>query len=493
MPPKKKPVKQDNPEVRIVFNEAGTSGLKEMGGVFAEAYLPTLQYPGAYQFYEKLRRSMPEIVIVRRTFEAWARSIKPTIDLPDDPTDDDKRYQEFIEQDFENMEGGFSAFLETAVSHNPFMGLAWFDVAPSIRDPLWIPPPYTDRNGKTWQDDWRSEYDDGLIGIRRIGFRSMQAFTGWELDGRKKAIGMKQQDYPNPPVTLWKNHSLHLTFGDNNNPEGLTPLEAAYRVERFKYALEVIMGIGYEHAAGYLKVWKTEKGDISAANRTAAKEAARAILSASEGNYAIYPFGFDGEVKDVGFQAAGNLLNTIQYFGILTLSLYMMQFVALNTMTNTGALASQVDSTQTAITAYNSMIDGIASQYDQQVGRRLWGWNKSSFPNATKRPQIKFSHLEPNAPMGELGSLLSQVWDLIPLGEDDIKAFRKRTGWMPQNPPKEGDEINEPGKKVVPPQFNNQPGNQPMPDDETVRQAVETKQTIEQALRFHSRSTRGVK
>jgi len=498
----KKPTKTDlakqPAEVRIVINQAqeqGTSGLRQMGGFVAEAYNAALYYPSAYPIYNKIRRSMPEMVTIRQAFTAWARNVSPVVDLPDEPSDDDKRYQEFIEQDFENMEGGFTTFVDTMVNHVPFMGFGWWDVAPAIRDPDWIPPSFTDQTGKTSKDEWRSEYDDGLIGIRRIGWRDASSFMGWEFDARKKVTGMKQQDYPNPPVMLSKDHSLHMTFGDPNNPEGLTPLEAVWRLERIKYGLEVIMGIGFEHAAGHLKVKKTEKGTLSASDKLVAKQAARAILTAQEGNYAVYPFGMEGDVMDIPFQAAGNLLEAIKYYGIVALSVYMMQFVALNTMTNTGALASQVDSTQIGIFSFNAMLDGFAAQYDQQVGKRLYNWNKASFPNLTKRPTIKFSHVENNLAMQELGSFLQSINGILPLGEDDVKAFRKRSGWMPENSPKPEDEIKTKSQvEPTPPTDGTDPDQEdkPMSDDEEVSaRASKDKETINQSLKFYSRAQRG--
>jgi len=490
MPKKQKtPAKKEETEVRIVINQAqeyGTSGLKQQSGFIYEAYNSALFYPNAYAVYNKIWRAMPEMAMIRLAFTTWARSVSPTVDLPDKPTDDDKRYQEFIEQDFGNMEGGFTTLIDTMVNYIPFFGFGWWDVAPAIREPEWVPPPYQDKDGKPWKDEWRSEYDDGLIGLRRIGWRDLSTFAGWEFDGRKKVIGMKQQDYPNPIITLDKNHSLHMTFGNPNNPEGITPLESIWRLERIKYGLEVIMGIGFEHSAGFLNAKKTEKGTLTTKDEQNVKAAARAILTAQEGNYALWPFGVEGEVMDIPFQAAGNLLEAIKYYGILALSVYMMQFIALNTMTNTGALASQVDSTQMGIFSFNAMLDGFAAQYDEQIGKRLYQWNKNSFPNLTKRPTIRFSHMDNNLAMGELGNFLRSIQGIVPLGEDDMKAFRKRTGWMPENNPKPEDVIETKTEPAPPPQNDELP----MPDDATVKRASATSEMIREALFVNSRARR---
>jgi hypothetical protein len=171
----------------------------------------------------------------------------------------------------------------------------------------------------------------------------------------------------------------------------------------------------------------------------------------------------------------------------------MMQFVALNTMTNTGALASQVDSTQIGIFSFNSMLDGFGAQYDNQVGKRLYQWNKASFPNLTKRPTIRFSHIENNIAMQELGGFLRSINGIIPLGEDDTKAFRKRSGWMPENNPNPEDILETKTQPQPEPGTASDNGRaETMPvDEETSTQASKTKATIEQSLKFYSRSMRG--
>jgi len=431
-PPKKtrkvKPVElaEAKPRTGIKFYEAGTSGLKEWYGFVSEAYNSSLYWPTVQPLYSRLRRSMPEIVSIRLAFTSWARNVKPVVNLPDDPTDDDKKYQDFIESEFENWEGGFTQWIDTVVNQVPFMGWGWWEAVPGMRDPNWKPP-----DG----DDWRSEADDGLIGFRRLAWRDSSTFFGWGMNDKKKLQGLKQQDMPNPVITLPLKDSLHLTFGDPYNPEGLSPLEAVWRLERLKYGYEVVMGIGSEHAAGHLKISRTETGAMSESDKSAIADAAKNLLSAQEGNYGYFPNGLDGNVIDVPFGAGSFLLETIKHYSIMVYSVYMMQFVALNTMTSTGAQASQVDSTDMGVFTFNSMLDGFASQFDQQIGKRLYGWNKDAFPDLTKRPKISFSHIDKTIALGELGSFLTQMDGIINLGEDDIKAIRKRSGFLPENEP----------------------------------------------------------
>lgn len=478
-------------EVKIPLYEKGTSGLKESSGFIHEAYNASLWFPTCIPLYSRLRTSNPEIVMVRRAFSSWASNVRPVVNLPEKASDADKKYRDFLESDFDNMDGGFSDWLDTCINYVPFMGWGWWDVQASVRDPSWKAP--------SADDSWESEEDDGLNGIRRIAWRDNNTFAGWDLSQpNKRLLGMWQQDYPNPKVKLDYNKSLHVTFGGSNSPEGTTPLEAVWRAERIQYGFSVIHGFGFEHAAGYLSVEKTQAGDISAADRTNVALAAKAILSAQEGNYAIWPYGMTGEVKDIPFAAGESLLNAIKHYSILILSMYTMQWLALNTMTNTGALASQVDSTNAGIYSYNAMLDGLASQYDDQIGKRLWKWNKDKFAGVTKRPKITFSHIENTLDLGALGQFWSAVYDKLPIGEDDYNALRQKTGWMPEETPEDAlKELNDKKKasqiarerlNANPPSTEQNPiGQNNNPETPQQEQAnAQAQKAIQQALRFYS-------
>lgn len=430
-PPKKtirelaEPPQKKKDRIGIRFVEAGKTGIKEWSGFITAAYNAQLQWPTVQPLYSRLRRSMPEIVMIRQAFTSWARNVKPIVELPDEPSDDDKAYQDFLESDFENMEGGFAQFVDTLVNQVPFMGWGWWEAVPSIRDPKWKPP---------GDDNWRSEADDGLIGLRRLAWRDSSTFYGWDMpEPSKRLKGMIQQVVPSPPVTLPLDQSLHMTFGDPVNPEGLTPLESVWRLERMKYGYEVVMGIGSEHAAGHLSVEKTTEGTLSDDDETMIAETAKNLLSAQEGNYAYWPYGLKGSVLDVPFSAAGNILEIVKHYSILVLSVYTMQWIALNTMTSTGAQASQVDSTDSGVFNFNAMMDGFASQYDQQIGKRLFKWNKAEFPGITKRPKIKFSHIDKSLALNDLANFFRTLDGILPLTDDDYKALRQKSGFLPVN------------------------------------------------------------
>jgi len=418
--------------------------------------------------------------MVRQLFTVLSRGVTPSIELPVHPSDDDRKYAEFVESEFDNMEGGFTQFLETLVSQVPFMGWGRWNVVPSIRSQDWVPP----QKG----DDWRSEEDDGLVGIRRLAWRDQGTLDHWEFDDHKKMIGMWQRDWPGMDLIYLPNSScLHLTFGDPINPEGLSPLEAVWRLERIRFGFEVIMGIGFEHAAGYLDVTKEEGGTLSPDDTRNIERAAFNILTAKEGNFAAWPPGIKGEIKDVSFQASTSLLNAIGHYNMLALSVYLAQFIAFNTISGTGSYASSSDSSTIAITAFNSMMDGYAAQVDRQIGRFWWEHNKDEFPGLTKRPHLKFSHAQKGVELGVLGQFLGQIKDIVPLGDADLVAIRKRTEFLPETLPEESEVVNvdtihppEPkAAPVIPPN-----GNTPEVDNS------KTTPMMREALAMYSRNGR---
>jgi len=410
-----------------MFEEIGSSGLDAWYGFVYQAYNADLYWPGVYELYNRLRRSDPEVTITRQIFGTVASGVRIEPDLPDKPSDDDKRFQEFYSEVIDDLEGGIDRWRDTFVAYVPFMGWAWWEAVPAVRQRDWIPPD---------DDPWRSKYDDGLTGFRRFAFRDHSSFDSWKInESSGRLSGMWQLDAPNPRILLPLANSVHVAFGDVENPEGLTPLEAMWRLERIKYGLEIVQGIGFEHAAGHLSVTKTEAGALTEGDKSNIKAAARAILTAQEGNYAAWPFGFTGSVIDVPFSAAPSILSAIQHYSMLKLALYNMQWVAMSTVSATGSYAALKDSTALWLVAFNQMMANGVQQLDNQIGPRLLKWNAAKFPGITRRPALKISKVEKLIDLQELGVFMQALKDVMPLGDDDYLEFRKRTGFLPETLP----------------------------------------------------------
>ena len=418
------------------FKEKGTTGIDTWADIINEAYTDELKWPQVSKLYSDMWRSDPEITVMRNLLDAWSSALTIGVTLPgtsggkemEKPSDDDKKAHDFLWEVISDVEGGIGKWLTSIMTRVPFFGFGIWETPLCIRDPEWVPP---DR------DPWRSNYSDGLIGYRRLAFRRYNSMYGWDMDEKTGRLnGFMQLDLPNPVITIPVDKLLHCTFGDSDNPEGLATMEALWRLERIKYGLEFIQGIGFEHSAGHLSI-EVEKGKF---DEEKIKKAARAIMTAQEGNYAAWPEGIKGQIIDSGFSSAEALMDAIRYFSLLKLSLIGFQFIGIASISGTGSFAAMKDASKVAMTIFNAMAKGFVSQMDQQIGTRLFDYpiNKAAFPGMTRRPEITVDRLEKELDLSDYALFLRAIKALLPLGDNDFIAIRKRSEILPASLPEDG-------------------------------------------------------
>lgn len=417
------------------WTEIGTPGLEIMSGFVSEAYHADLQWPACQPLFSRIRRSDPEISIIRQLFVALASDIGVMFQTPEQvesPTDDDKKAVDFGNEILEDLDGGIAGWIDTLISYVPFMGWGWWEVVPGLRRKDWRPP---------GGDPWRSRFEDGRIGLRRLAWRDHSSFDKWEIDEYTGQLhGMWQRDHPNEPVLIPLDRSVHLTFGDMVNPEGLSPLEAIWRLERIKYGLEVIQGIGFEHSAGHVKFQSDQ--NLTSADKTNIKKAARALLTAQEGNYMLLPGHIQAEVVDVDFGASRSILEAIKYYGILKLQLYSMQWVALSATSGVGSYAAKKEDTTMFVLYFNAMMKGFLDQLDRQIGKWIFDINKEAFPNMTMRPKLVPTPIEKIIDLGDLTQFVEMLLLTgFPIDNQDLIAIRRKSDFLPEALPVEEDEI----------------------------------------------------
>lgn len=438
-------LQQEETKQNDKWSEIGSSGLRAYAGYITEAYTKKLEWPSCCDEYNRIWRSDPEIGIAKTVIQAFASRMSLSFTLPErdeQPSDDDKRACDFADQCLEDLEGGASAWISSCLSRVLFYGWGWWEAPPAMRDPNWKPPD---------DDPWRSNYDDGLIGFRRLAFRHYKSFSNWEMDeSNRRVTGIVQIDPYGKIVTIPLDRSLHVKFGDLDNPEGLATMEAIWRMERVKYGLEVVFGIGAEHTAGHLSV-TSEKGPLDDQAKAAIKAAARNIMSAHEGNYAAWPAGYKGELVDVPFQGGTVVLDAIRYWGILKLAILNMQWMALGTLSPYGSYSASEDASNFFVAWFNAVAAGIVKQADEQIGKRLFDYpvNKAAFPGMTRRPVLQVTPVQKDIKLADMGQFLTSVQTAgMALGDDDWLAVRRKTEFLPDTLP-EVETIAEPAPNEI--------------------------------------------
>ena len=412
-----------NNSEKNIYTEIGTSGLPVMAGYVQAAYNADMRMPASYTEFERIRRGDPEVVMVGRAFSALAGQQQIVVQPPNKPNDTEKRATEFLAQALDEVLGGMEAFKQTLIGYVPFFGWGWWEVPLGVRSPKFKS-----------EDGWTSRYNDNLIAPRALAFRHPSSFYRWQIDDYTKRLrGFEQQDTPNPMVVIPLERSVHITLGDAVNPEGLSPLESLYRLERYKYSLEIILGIGFEHSAGHVKF--SIKDQLDAEAKSLLSTAARAILSAVEGNYITEIMGkFEANVIDVPFAASAALLEAIRYYGLLKLQVFNMQWIAIATTAGTGAYSAAADASQMGVMAYNGMTESAVGQMSRQLVKRMFDHpvNAAAFAGMVNRPRIVITPVEKSIALNELSQFVAQISPIVPLSAADVAAIRRKSGFLPE-------------------------------------------------------------
>jgi hypothetical protein len=234
-------------------------------------------------------------------------------------------------------------------------------------------------------------------------------------------------------MTAWSVFA-HVKFGDLDNPEGLSPLEAVWRLERIKFGLEVVQGIGYEHSAGHVKFTAMEELDATA--KATIRSAARAILTAQEGNYITELDGkFTADIMDVPFQAAPAILEAIRYYGLLKLQVYNMQWIAIASTAGGGAYSAMQDSSTMMLSTWNAMMSGFAEQIGEQLWQQAARYNPALFAGTSARQRLTATPIEKEIPLAEMAQLLPVLFQTLPMDDDDMVAIRRKIGFLSETLP----------------------------------------------------------
>jgi len=353
----------------------------------------------------------------------------------DDPTPLDQEFVDFCNEVIGDVSNGIGQFIATTVNQVPFMGWGRWEIVAGVRDPNWTPP--------NTSESWRSGYDDKLIGIRKLAWRSQSTFNGWEQDPYGNIIGMYQTSMKGMQRTLLPNSKcVHITFGDPDNPEGLALLEAIWRLERIRYGLEVVQGMGFEKSAGFIKFKVLEKLDSDA--KALVRKAARALATAQEGNYITELMNkFEADIIDIPFASADAILSAIKYYSILMLQVFNMQWVAIASTAEGGAYSAMADASVMFLRTFNSMMGGFA----KQTGIQLAEWlvrNNPKFSTITRYPELFATEIEKPVPLNELADFMTSFASIFPMYDDDIIAIRRKAGFLPEQPADDAEPINEP-------------------------------------------------
>lgn len=401
-------------------DELGVTGLRQFGGIIAEAYLAELRYPQAYYTYNEMLRRDPTFASMRNAIKLLARTTQLTVERAGS-SEIDKRAAEFVEQNLDDMSLTVEDVVEDLIS------AIWFGWAASEIV-------YKRRNGRT--ADPASKYDDNLLGWRKFAPRRQSTLQRWLMDESGGVQGLEQQTYSitsaliTPKPIPMEKLILFTADRDMGNPEGISILESAYEPWHYVKHLQIINGIGFERAFVGLPVFEYAEGyEPSESDKSLVASTGRA-LRVDEKAYVAIPANIKFHLETTTNTNASSLLETIKQYRIWSLMTALADFLALGTVTSGGSYALGQDKSLLFLMAVDGWLDKLMTIFNRYAIPRLFEVN-AQFDAITDYPQLKHSSVQkPNLPA--LASFLSTLSNYI-TPDALLEAELRRVADLPEH------------------------------------------------------------
>lgn len=232
----------------MTFGEYGSAGLRAFSGWVREEFLPQLQGRQAAQKYREMMDNSPVVGAIMYAINSTMRKVEwrvtPAGDEDAEPNGEAKEAADFLESCMDDMTHPW----EDLISENLSMlgyGYAPHEIVYKLRNGR---NPGNDKDGKQLP---KSEYEDGLIGWRKIPLRGQDTVLKWFFDPNGEIMGMTQLPWTGPMVDLpIEKMLLFRPTQHKNNPEGKSILRTAYLPYYFTKRLQEQEAIVGERMGG---------------------------------------------------------------------------------------------------------------------------------------------------------------------------------------------------------------------------------------------------
>jgi len=369
-----------------VFKEFGVSGLQRFGGTVQEDYLQ--EWSALSRMVPLVKRMMdnPTISAILFAVEMTIRSAEWSVQ-PASEEKADADAAEFLESCVNDMSHTFDEHVVQALTMIPF-GFSPFEIV------------YKRRRGPDKEP--ASSLDDGLIGWRKLAFRSPDTLAPgdeWVFDEAGGVQGLNQTAPPsNQKVTIpIEKMLLYRTTSAKNNPQGHSALRGAYIPWYFAKNLAEVEAISAERMGAGIPVIYLGKGTTKSgatSDFTSAKKAVR-DLAADEQAGIVFPHpqqttdgeGVLFELVSPPSRGIVDFHQVIERYNQQMAQTLLAQFIFLG-LTQRGTQALAVRSTDFFTQAIDGWTESIAQVFNLFAVPRLFRINSSSFPGITDYPKI---------------------------------------------------------------------------------------------------------
>lgn len=230
------------------FVEIGFSGLRQFSGYLEEELLPLLRGDRALDAFREMRDNDPIIGSAVLAITGVVRKSKwQVVPHPDDPEGDGSRLVEFVESCRHDMSYSWSDTISMILDPMITYGWSFHEIVYKRREGL-VDGDFT--SGRS------SQFDDGLVGWRKLADRPADSRERWEFDEEGGIAGMWQRPWSGGGTVFIPvgKSLLFRTTASRNSPEGRSMLRSAFRPYFYKKQLERSEAIGVERDLAGLPV-----------------------------------------------------------------------------------------------------------------------------------------------------------------------------------------------------------------------------------------------
>ena len=358
-----------------IGEELGRSGLRHWGGFVFEEWLRELQQGRrAAEVYRDMMDSDAIIGSIMYLIQTLIRRVTWRVE----PGDSSRAAQQGADWYWGALNDMRHSWTDTIGEIICFLGYGY----------AYFEEVYKYRKGESRDPARNSRFDDGTIGLAKLGLRAQDALWKWVFDDNGEIEGMIQNPPPDYLLRFVPSEkSLHFrTTIFKNDPEGRSVLRSAYRSWYFAKNFQNIEGIGVERDLAGLPLLKPppeidlwNPNDPATAPMQAMAQNVVSSIRRDEQEGVILPFGWELSLLTTGGRRQFDVGAIITRYETRMAMTILADIVMLG-HDAVGSYALAVTKKDALAMSLGGHLDIVASQHNSVQIPRLWRLNGFSWP-----------------------------------------------------------------------------------------------------------------
>jgi hypothetical protein len=404
----------ENNKPRVPRGPIGVSGLKRYGPYVYEEFLPELRWPHAGRIYQEMSDNDAVIGSILYLAEMLIRGAGWTVKAASDKAED-KEAAEFLESCMHDMDTSWANTICEILSMLTY-GFSFHEIVYKVR-----------RGPEETNPRYKSKYDDGRIGWRRLPIRAQTSLHEWEFNDEGDVTAFIQCCEPNFDIVRipMSRGLLFRTRISKDNPEGKSLLRNAYRSWFFKKHFEEIEGIGIERdLAGFpvltapenLDLWDESNPEMVRLRNDAEALVASIRRDSEEG--VLLPHGWELKLLTSGSSRQIDISPTIERYDN-RIAITMLSDIILIGNNKAGSFALADTKQSLLAAALQAQLSNIADVFNAKAVPDLFKYN--NFKGLTDFPKIVPGNIQ-TPTLSEL-ALMLRAMNLNIAGDKELLSY----------------------------------------------------------------------